>query len=136
MNRILKQTIEHWGYIAPLVAYPRNKREFESLRSRLNELLDVVKNNEAHPLMGLIDIMGDVVIAYEADTLQSTMGKGVDALKFLIEMHQLNQSDLSEIGSQGVISEILHGKRSLNLRQIKLLAKRFHVAPSTFIDEK
>ena len=27
-----------------------------------------------------------------------------------------------------------YGKRSLNLRQIKILAKRFNVSPDTFID--
>lgn len=52
-----------------------------------------------------------------------------------MESHHLHQSDLPEIGSQGVISEILNGKRSLNLRQIKLLAKRFKVEASTFIDD-
>ena len=43
--------------------------------------------------------------------------KDIDALKFLMKAHHLTQSDLSEIGSQGVISEILRGKRPLNLRQ-------------------
>ncbi|MEO1801157.1 MAG: transcriptional regulator, partial [Cyanobacteria bacterium J06629_2] len=42
--------------------------------------------------------------------------------------------DLSEIGSQGVVSEILSGKRKLNVRQIQLLAERFHVSPATFFD--
>jgi HTH-type transcriptional regulator/antitoxin HigA len=52
-----------------------------------------------------------------------------------MELHELNQSDLAnEIGSQGVVSEILNGKRELNVRQIKALARRFHVDPSTFID--
>lgn len=134
MNRILKQTIDHWRFIAPLVSYPRNKREFEDLRSHLHEFLDVIKGDENHPLMGLVDIMGDVVMAYEANSTKLAMGKGVDALIFLMEMHQLSQSDLAEVGSQGVISEILHGKRTLNIRQIKLLAKRFHVDPATFID--
>jgi len=49
-----------------------------------------------------------------------------------MEEHSLNQSDLAEIGSQGVISEILRGKRELNTRQIRALAKRFAVSPSVF----
>lgn len=48
--------------------------------------------------------------------------------------HQLSQSDLSEIGSQCVVSEILNGKREINLRQIKSLSERFGVEPATFID--
>ena len=32
-----------------------------------------------------------------------------------------------------VVSEILNGKRSLNIRQIKALAERFNVSPATFL---
>ena len=46
--------------------------------------------------------------------------------------HEMNQRDLTEIGSQGVVSEILNGKRELNVRQIKALSKRFHVSPIVF----
>jgi HTH-type transcriptional regulator/antitoxin HigA len=47
--------------------------------------------------------------------------------------HDLRQTDLPEIGSQGVVSEVLTGKRELNTRQIKRLAKRFNVSPAVFI---
>jgi HTH-type transcriptional regulator/antitoxin HigA len=50
-----------------------------------------------------------------------------------MEEHGLTQADLSEIGSQGVVSEILHGKRELNTRQIKELSKRFGVSPAVFL---
>jgi HTH-type transcriptional regulator/antitoxin HigA len=46
--------------------------------------------------------------------------------------HDLTQTDLPEVGSQGVVSEVLHGKRELNVRQIRALAERFHVSPSVF----
>jgi HTH-type transcriptional regulator/antitoxin HigA len=47
----------------------------------------------------------------------------------------LTQSDFkTEIGSQGVVSEILSGHRKLNLSHIKKLAGRFKVSPETFID--
>ncbi|HEB71494.1 MAG TPA: transcriptional regulator, partial [Nitrospirae bacterium] len=44
------------------------------------------------------------------------------------------QTDMKEIGSQGIVSEVLGGKRILNTTQIKKLAKRFHVSPAVFID--
>ena len=50
-----------------------------------------------------------------------------------MEEHHLTQNDLREIGTQGVVSEILNGKRKLNLRQIRLLSQRFHVSPEGFI---
>jgi HTH-type transcriptional regulator/antitoxin HigA len=46
----------------------------------------------------------------------------------------LTQADLREVGTQGVVSEILAGKRKLNLRQAKALAKRFHIGLEAFID--
>jgi len=51
-----------------------------------------------------------------------------------MEAHGLTQSDLPEIGSQGVVSEILSGERELNIRQIRRLAKRFGVSPAVFIE--
>jgi HTH-type transcriptional regulator/antitoxin HigA len=47
--------------------------------------------------------------------------------------HELRQSDFPEIGSQGVVSEILSNKRELNTRQIRKLAKRFGVSPAVFV---
>jgi HTH-type transcriptional regulator/antitoxin HigA len=60
-------------------------------------------------------------------------GNPSDTLKTLMEEHNLKQSNLPEIGSQGVISEILSGKLQLNVRQIKPLSKRFNVSPAVFM---
>ena len=57
----------------------------------------------------------------------------MQALKFLMAQHGLNQSDLPEIGSQGVVSEILSGKRELNIRQVRALSQRFGVSAATFV---
>ncbi|MEO7326282.1 MAG: helix-turn-helix domain-containing protein [Dokdonella sp.] len=54
-------------------------------------------------------------------------------LRFLMSQHGLRQADLGEIGSQGVVSEILSGKRELNVRQIRALSDRFDVSPAVFI---
>lgn len=53
-------------------------------------------------------------------------------LKFLMEQHGLTQSELPEVGSQGVVSEILRGGRQLNARQIQALSQRFHISPAVF----
>lgn len=133
MDQALNKAIKHWNYIAPLVKRPTNSKEFDQLVARLDELLEIVGDKENHRLMGLIDILSNIIAAYEEEHQQKFTDKGIDALKFLMESHHLHQSDLIEIASQGVLSEILNGKRALNLRQIKLLAMRFNVDPSTFI---
>jgi HTH-type transcriptional regulator/antitoxin HigA len=54
-------------------------------------------------------------------------------LRTLMEEHGLTRSDLFDIGSQGVVSEILSGKRELNLRRIILLSAHFGVSPAIFM---
>ena len=50
-----------------------------------------------------------------------------------MQQHHLTQSDLPEVAGQSVISEILNGKRKLNLNHIKALSKRFGVTAEVFI---
>ena len=83
--------------------------------------------------MGLVDIVGDLIEDYEAEHHVLPEVTGVQALKFLMEQHGLKQGDLSEIGSQGVVSEILTGKRELNIRQVRALSERFGVSAATFV---
>lgn len=83
-----------------------------------------------------MDVVSHMISMYdEQKNYQVSQASGINALKFLMEQHGLHQSDLAEeIGSQGVVSEILHGKRKLNINQIKKLSKRFAVSVETFID--
>jgi HTH-type transcriptional regulator/antitoxin HigA len=99
----------------------------------LDSLIDEVGNNESHPLASLMETLGSLIEAYESHKLPEIEGKAVDALKALMQEHGIRQSDLPEIGSQGVVSEIISGKRQLNIRQIKALGKRFNVAPAVFV---
>lgn len=130
----LRNTIKHWKYID--IREPLNDNDYERLSNMLDQLLDIVGEDEHHELIGLVDVVSHMIAMYdEQKNYQVSQISGIDALKFLIEQHGLNQSDLSEeIGSQGVVSEVLHGKRKLNINQIKKLAKRFSVSCETFID--
>lgn len=53
---------------------------------------------------------------------------GVDVLKFLMEEYGHRQVDLSEVASRSNISEILSGRRNLNLNHIKKLAEIYHIS--------
>jgi HTH-type transcriptional regulator/antitoxin HigA len=99
----------------------------------LEALLEETAGNEQHALIGLVDIVGDLIEDYESEQEPLPEVTGIDALKFLMEQHNLKQSELVEIGSQGVVSEILTGKRELNVRQVRLLADRFGVSAATFL---
>jgi HTH-type transcriptional regulator/antitoxin HigA len=131
MNVLSSETLTHWASIAPILSI-RNEREYDRAVKRLNELVDEVGDNERHPLYGLLDTLGTVIHAYETTHHPMPKASGADVLRHLMDEHGLTQSDLPEIGSQGVVSEVLNGKRELNTRQISVLAKRFGVSPAVF----
>jgi HTH-type transcriptional regulator/antitoxin HigA len=135
-NNVFENTIQHWRHISPVIHEPQNIDEYEQLSHLLDQLLDMVGENESHELMGLVDVISHMIAMYDEDHDDSLdKATGIDALKFLMEQHNLNQRDLkNEIGSQGVVSEILNGKRQLNLTQLRKLSERFKVSLATFID--
>lgn len=115
------------------IASIRDEAHYARMSEMLDALLEETQGDENHPAMGLVDIVGDLIEDYEDEHHPLPQTTGVQALKFLMEQHDLRQSDLSELGSQGVVSEILAGKRELNLRQVRALAERFGVSTATFI---
>jgi HTH-type transcriptional regulator/antitoxin HigA len=80
-----------------------------------------------------MDTLGTLIEAYEEKHHPVPASSGAEMLRYFMEEHGLSQTDLSEIGSQGVVSEVLNGKRELNIRQVRAPAKRFHVSPAVFI---
>jgi HTH-type transcriptional regulator / antitoxin HigA len=55
-------------------------------------------------------------------------------LLHLMEARNMKQEELvGTIGSRGVVSEIVNGKRSISKAQAKTLGQLFHVSPSLFI---
>ncbi len=80
------------------------------------------------PLGGLLSVVADRIREYE-DRVRPWPDSSTPAtvLASLMEQHELRQSELPEVGSQGVVSEVLSGKRQLNARQIAALRRRFGV---------
>jgi HTH-type transcriptional regulator/antitoxin HigA len=122
----------YWAVVEPVLTV-RTAADYDRAVARLNDLLDEVGDDTGHPLYGLLDTLGTLIRAYEDEHVTLPKATGVEALQYLMEEHDLTQSDLPEVGSQGVVSELLRGKRRLNLRQIHALAERFHVSPAVFI---
>ena len=123
-----------WPQVKSVLSVPTNIREYNRLSKILDDLVDEIGNDENHRLSPLLDTIGSLIEAYEEEHFQFKELASVDLLKALMHEHNLTQSDLKDIASQGVLSEILHKKRKLNLRQIKLLSKRFNISPAAFID--
>ena len=111
----------------------RTKKDYARAVATLDVILDEIGEDEKHPLAELADALSVFIEKYEAEHAPIAGAKPAAVLKFLMHEHDLRQTDLSEIGSQGVVSEILAGKRELNTRQIGRLAKRFGVSSAVFI---
>jgi HTH-type transcriptional regulator/antitoxin HigA len=133
MDNQLEKIAEIWPGIQNIFSVPHNQKEYNRLVHIIDGLIDEVGEDELHPLASLMETLGTLIETYEIQNILEIEGSSVDALKTLMEEHDLKQSDLPEIGSQGVVSEILSGKRQFNVRQIKLLSKKFNVSPAVFM---
>lgn len=133
MNSTLASLSNHWQNIAPLVATPNSEADYQDRLALLHQLIDEVGEDEQHPLASLLNFVGVQITDYEKHHYPEPDSSPQEVLALLMQEHQLKQGDLPEVGSQGVVSEILNGKRRLNTRQIKALAQRFSVSASVFI---
>ncbi len=134
MNEKLQNAIEHWDAVAPLIQRPDSERDYEALVTQMEEAMNLTGQEVESPLNGLIEGMANAAQQYEEKFLVNEVGSGVSALKYLMKVHKIKQSDLKEVGSQGVVSEILNGKRSLTVRHIRALSRRFSISPNAFLE--
>ena len=134
-SAVIAEITSHFQALSSVVPlHPiRNNADYEKAVAALNRLLDAGAANEQHPLADLVDTLGTLIGEYDDVHYPAQEVAPVAMLQFLMSENSLSQSDLPEIGSQGVVSEILSGKRDLNVRQIKALAGRFHVPASVFV---
>ena len=61
-------------------------------------------------------------------------GTPLEVITELMEANNLRQKDLAPIfGAESIVSEVLNGKRELNINHIKKLSERFNVSPELFL---
>jgi HTH-type transcriptional regulator/antitoxin HigA len=133
MTKELERIAAIWPSAKDALSTPHTERDYRRARAVLDLLTDEVGENEGHALASLMETVGNLVSTYETEHDGEPPTDPIAALRYLMEEHGLRQSDLRELGTQGVVSEILAGKRTLNLRQIRALSARFAVSPAVFI---
>ena len=107
--------------------------QYEKSIDRLNELIDEVGVDEQHSLYDLLDTLGAVIYAYEEKHYPMPECDAAETLQFLMEEHNLEPADLTEIGTPEAVSDILERKRELTVKNIHDLANRFQVSPAVFV---
>jgi HTH-type transcriptional regulator/antitoxin HigA len=87
------------------------------------------------PEQDYLDVLSDLVEAYEAEMVPMRPVGDAELLHFLIEQKSVSQASAATGAgiAASTISAVLAGKRKLNRAQITKLARYFHVAPGTFL---
>lgn len=111
----------------------RDEAHYAELLAFVDEVFEQFGADDQHPIFTLVGLVAERIREYE-DRAHPWPDNSTPAsrLAFLIDSHQLSQKDLPEIGPQSVVSEILSGKRQINLRQASALARRFGVPMEAF----
>jgi HTH-type transcriptional regulator/antitoxin HigA len=116
-------------HLYPLKAIKTEKEYEQALKS-----LELVFDEAEATLAEYAETLAILIESYEERRFPIKHATGVEVLKFLMEENELKQKDLIRaLGSKSSISEILNGRRPLNLNHIRKLAEQFHVKPATFI---
>ena len=128
-NKIIQELLK----VSSLIHIPNNDEEYKEMTDILFKLARKVGENKDHSLFPAMELLTLSIEDYDNEHFQIAEADGVSILKHFMEEFNLKQKDLkSELGTQGVVSEILHGKRKLNRNQIEKLSDRFSVSPAVF----
>lgn len=93
------------------------------------------KGNLSQEETTLLELLYVLIDQFEKDNYPINEGSPLDVLKHLMEENHIKQEKLvGIIGSRGVVSEVLNGKRSISKNQAKSLAQFFNVDVSLFLD--
>ena len=87
------------------------------------------------PEQDYLDVLSDLVEAYEAERIPMRPVGDADLLRFLIQQKSVTQAETATGAgvAESTLSAVLAGKRKLNRTQIAKLAGYFHVEPGAFL---
>ena len=128
-----------------LMSFPatpiRGARTHKHYSSAIAIVLEALERGKLHgetrkAAERFIEILAPVIAEYERKAFPIPRSKPGAILEFLMQQHGLKQNDLAdELGGQSVVSELLRGKRRLNVEQIQKLCRRFNVSPAVFFPD-
>lgn len=64
-NAGIQTSQEVWPRMAPVIFVPHAESEYQQLVTLLDDLIDVVGENENHPLASLMEVIGVLIEKYE-----------------------------------------------------------------------
>ena len=112
----------------------QNEAHYVRLIEFSQQLAERLPDDANDPLWALVSLIAERIAEYERRSHPWPQIAPHKLLAQLMIEHGLSQKDLPEVGPQSLVSAVLSGKRKLNLRQVKGLAKRFGVPMETFAE--
>ena len=107
--------------------------DYKKALSRIEVLFDA---RPGSPEADELEILGILVDEYERKHFPIDAPDPIEAITFRMEQLGLTQNDLANIlGSRSRASEILSGKRSLSLNQIRLINKKLGIPVEVLVRE-
>jgi HTH-type transcriptional regulator/antitoxin HigA len=133
-KRSLEAIFAQWDEFQKVsgICHIANDQDYDKVVSLTDALVDDGAMESHHPQHSLYLVLADLIYAYDQQHYPQAKVHGTDLLRFLMDQHGLRQSQLPEIGTQSVVSEILAGKRELTTSHIRALSKRFALSPAAF----
>lgn len=130
------EMVEYWRLVEEFPLVPiRDDTHLEQALDVIDRLTEHAEHDSGRG--EYLGALADLVYVYEQDHVTWPTVSGVDVLRHLMEEHNLTQADLAPLfGGRSVISEVLSGKRRLNLTHISRLADRFGLPAGVFIDRE
>ncbi|HEY7127050.1 MAG TPA: type II toxin-antitoxin system HigB family toxin [Ktedonobacterales bacterium] len=111
----------------------KTEEDYEQVVAVIDYLLDIVEDDEDHPLVDVLHYFGDLVERWEDVHVIIPDVPPREVLHFLMEQHSLAPEDLADYAPPNKIAEILAGKRAISVALAKKLAQRFHVHADLFL---
>jgi HTH-type transcriptional regulator/antitoxin HigA len=109
-----------------------SEEEYERVLKIVEQL--TFKKNRTTEEQALHKLLVILVEAYETQNYPMDQSAPHEILQHIMQASDTRQADLvGIIGSSGVVSEVVNGKRSISKAQAKALGDYFKVSPSLFI---
>ncbi len=116
--------------VAPKVI--ETEEEYEHALTVVEQL--IFKKNRTPEEKALHKLLVTLIEAYETQNYPMDQSAPHEILQHILESSGTRQADLvGVIGSSGVVSEVVNGKRSISKAQAKALGDYFKVSPTLFI---
>lgn len=135
INLLQPELINSFNRTAQYIFVPTNEDECDQLIALLDELTDIVRDDESHPLANMMDVVGVLIENYETQYFIEPQADPIATLIYFMQEQNLETTDLPELGDPHVVSDLLSGKRLLNLRQAYALSQRFNVPAEVFVGD-